>query len=177
MNTQFFKKADFLAEMNWDKYGNVPSVKFDETWSTILSSINNQFAGNKGLHVCDSVFGSGKTLSACVASSILSRDWEGTGTMIVVPLTDQAIVFAENFNSISERLAGKKIVLPMFYFKQSNKDGEIVNGKLTAEQILDTQVLVITHKRYLSSLSGRCGSEFQKWRGSKRQFHVDLVKS
>ena len=97
MNQDFISKAELIREMNcqWEYFGNTNPERFKETWETILSSFNNQINGKPGLHVCDSVCGSGKTLGAEVASVILSKHWEDVGTLIVVRLTEQCLDVAQ----------------------------------------------------------------------------------
>lgn len=182
MNKQFIPTEEFLTEMNhqWIHFKNKNPECFRETWETILSAFNNQIAGQKGLHVCDSVCGSGKTLGAEVASVILSKNWSELGTLIVVRLTEQCVDVAQSINEISMRHMGRLIARPMFS-KHVNSKGEFLIGKLTEEEILDTQVIVITHENYLRTISGRKKDIFSNWRNGKRKFRVidealDLVE-
>ena len=182
MKSSFISEDAFLDEMclQWQGFGNSLSGSFKDAWRTILKTFNNQIAGKPGLHVCDSVCGSGKTLSAEVAATILSRDWESVGTLIVVRLTNQCVDVASRINEMSERLIGKPIARPMFsHYKDENAVQH--NGSLTDEEIADTQVIVITHSRYLSAVSGRCSDRFSRWRMGERKFRVvdeslDLVE-
>lgn len=178
MLTNFISETEFLAEMNkqWEGFGNAPSEKFDNTWLTILSSFNNQIAGVKGLHVCDSVCGSGKTLSCEVAASILSKNWDGIGTLIVVRLKEQCVDVAKRINAISMEMNGRLIARHLF----SGSVGG-VKGALTEEEIQESQVLVVTHAKYLSAISGKGKGKFANWNGGKRRFRVvdeslDLVE-
>ena len=178
----FISEEDFLAEMcsQWEAFGDNLNDRLKDAWRTILQTFNNQIAGKPGLHVCDSACGSGKTLSAEVAATILYRDWEKVGTLIVVRLTNQCVDVANRINEMSERLVGRPIARPMFsHYRDEN--GIQHNGSLTDEEILDTQVIVITHSRYLSAVSGRCSDRFSRWRMGERKFRVvdeslDLVE-
>lgn len=178
MKTNFINEKDFLTEMSaqWLGFGNTLSDKLVAAWRIILSSFNNQLAGEKGLHVCDSVCGSGKTLAVEVASSILSRDWSDIGTLVVVRLKDQCVDVSRRINEISERNYGRSIAKPLF---SGTWDG--VDGNLSNSEIADAQVLVITHSRYLSGISGQRKNVFSSWRGGFRRFRVvdeslDLVE-
>ena len=178
METQYISPVEFKAEMNkqWEQFGNAPSAKFDQTWLTILESFNNQISGKQGLHVCDSVCGSGKTLSCEVASSILSKNWDDIGTLIVVRLKEQCVDVAQRINAISMEMSGKLIARHMF-----SGTHEEVKGNLTEDEAMDAQVLVVTHAKYLSAISGRSKGKFSNWRGGKRRFRVvdesmDLVE-
>jgi len=177
MKTDFIIEKEFIDEMNhmWSDFNNTPSDKFNDTWKTILRAFNAQIGGKKGLHVCDSVCGSGKTLSMEVASVLLSKNWN-VGTLIVVRLTDQCLKVSREINAISERLYGKSIAKAFFSGKH---DG--VKGQLTEGEQQEAQVLVVTHSRYLSSVSGRGSSFFKKWKCGQRKFRVvdeslDLVE-
>lgn len=177
MKSDFINEKEFLDEMNyqWTEFNNTPSDKFNQTWKTILKAFNLQIQGVKGLHVCDSVCGSGKTLSMEVASALLCKNWD-IGTLIVVRLTDQCLDISQRINAISERLYGRSIAKAFFSGKQ---DG--VRGQLTEGEQMDAQVLVVTHSRYLSSVSGRGSSFFKKWKNGHRKFRVvdeslDLVE-
>lgn len=178
MESNFISEKDFLQEMEsqWEGFGNTISDKLIDAWRIILSSFNNQLSGVKGLHVCDSVCGSGKTLAVEVASSLLSRDWEDVGTLVVVRLKDQCVDVSQRINEISHRLYGRSVAQPLF---SGTHDG--VHGELSNKEIHDAQVLVITHSRYLSGISGKGKSVFSSWRGGHRKFRVvdeslDLVE-
>ena len=173
MNQQFIPPEEFIDEMNyqWSYFENKTSEGFKETWEIILSSFNNQIAGDEGLHVCDSVCGSGKTLGAEVASAILSKHWSEIGTLIVVRLTEQCVDVAQSINNISMRHTGRLIARPMFS-KHIKQNGDVLIGKLTEEEILDTQVIVITHENYLRTISGKKKDIFSNWKNGKRKFRV-----
>lgn len=182
MKTNFIAEQPFLDEMKsqWADFGNSLSDGFIDAWKTILQTFNNQLSGQPGLHVCDSICGSGKTLSAEVAATILSRDWESAGTLIVVRLTNQCIDVANRINEMSQRLIGKPIARPMFS-QYKDDDGVIHKGTLTPDEVADTQVLVITHSRYLSSVSGNKTDKFSHWSKGERKLRIvdeslDLVE-
>ena len=188
MKTGFISETEFLQEMNqqWRHFGNsvdengLASPAFQECWRTILQSFNNQLAGQRGLHVCDSVCGSGKTLAAEVASVILSKNWEDVGTLIVVRLTEQCIDVKDRINEISMRLIGKPIAKSMFS-RHTTANGEHLSGYLSKDEVAETQCIVITHANYLKTISGNKKDLFSKWKRGKRQFRVvdeslDLVE-
>ena len=136
--------------------------------------------GKRVFMYVDSVCGSGKTLGAEVASVILSKNWEEVGTLIVVRLTEQCLDVANRINELSQELCGRLIARPMFS-RHTSVTGEVLSGKLTPEEVQDTQVIVITHENYLRTISGRKKDMFSRWRKGKRKFRVvdealDLVE-
>ena len=182
MKTSFINEEEFIQEMSdqWEAFGNKGVDRFVPAWSQILESFNNQLSGKPGLHVCDSVCGSGKTLAAEVASALLSKNWEDVGTLVVVRLTEQCVDVSQRINDISVKLTGKCVARPMFS-RHTTADGNVLTGNLTEEEIQDTQVIVITHANYLRTISGRKDDFFSTWRRGKRKFRVideslDLVE-
>jgi hypothetical protein len=171
----------FLSEMKnlWSEYGNKGTDRFEPVWLKILETFNSQLSGTKGIHVCDSMCGTGKTLSAKVASAIFAKQYWNEGVIVVVRLKEQCLEVSNDINQIYQRITNtsENIARPFFTGVANNRQG----GFMSDEMIRNTQVLVITHARYLSYLSGKSKNELGTWQRGDRSFRIvdeslDLVE-
>ena len=101
INTRLDKEM-FMARMRelWVGYGNHETHKVEDAWEQIYSCFANQISGQKGLHVTDSVCGTGKTLAVQAACSVLAQNSSSTGGLIVVRFIKEADDIADRINDI-----------------------------------------------------------------------------
>jgi hypothetical protein len=178
-NLQIDEKL-FLSEMKnlWNEYGNRGAERFEPVWLKILETFNSQLSGIDGIHVCDSMCGTGKTLSAKVASAIFAKQYWNEGVIVVVRLKEQCVEVSKEINQIYQRITNTSEVVARPFFT-----GNVAKckGWMSDEMIRNTQVLVVTHSRYLSHLSGKSKNELSKWQRGNRSFRIvdeslDLVE-
>lgn len=165
-------KKRFIQRMKkrWEfDFGNTVTTELVKAWEIILSSFNAQLDGKKGLLTCDAVCGTGKTTSVMEACGILAREQPRMGALVVVRLISQADEVAEGINNA----AGREVAIPLHSGK---------GGKHTPVEIEEAQVVVITHARYLASVSPSGGKQsFRNWKHGERKLRIcdeslDLVE-
>mgnify|MGYP002414184052 CR=1 FL=1 len=153
----------------WRAFGNASSPVLVSAWKTILSAFNQQLDGKEGLLTCDAVCGTGKTTSVQEACGVLARDSPTIGGLVVVRLIRQADEVAEGIN----QAAGRQVALSL----HSGKGGQHQD-----EDVENTQFIVITHARYLASVSPSGGKKsFRNWKHGERRLRIcdeslDLVE-
>ena len=151
---------------------NHETHKVEDAWEQIYQCFANQISGNKGLHVTDSVCGTGKTLAVQAACSVLAQNSSSTGGLIVVRFIKEADDIADRINDI----VGECVATA--YHSRVDKDKRANNSYLK-----DFQFVIITHSSYLASLSGaeKNKTVFRNWKWGERKFRVvdeslDLVE-
>ena len=121
--------------------------------------------------------GAGKTLSLEQACGLLGKHNPKVGVLIVVRLTSQCDELMENIN----KAAGKKIAIS-YHTGQSPDPKKRVSihekwawddsgVKRVQDQIKNSQVVVITHKCYLSAVSSN-KTQFKTWKHGERKLRV-----
>tara|TARA_B100001059_G_scaffold236690_1_gene289093 strand:+ start:624 stop:2567 length:1944 start_codon:yes stop_codon:yes gene_type:complete len=173
-NISRLDKETFMERMAdlWVGYGNCPTHMISDAWEQIYACFASQLAGNKGLHVTDSVCGTGKTLAVKAACSVLAQKSSSTGGLIVVRFIKEADDIADHINSI----VGEKVAVA-FHSGLSREQ------RADTSYLKDFQFVIVTHTAYLASL---CGAEknkiaFRNWKWGERKFRVvdeslDLVE-
>ena len=165
-------ESRFISRMTrrWKKdYGNQTTTELANAWKIILSAFNDQLEGKQGLLTCDAVCGTGKTTSLQEACGLLAGDNPSVGGLIVVRLISQANEVAEGINKASKR----EVAIPLH---------SGVGGQHSEETINNSQFVVITHARYLASVSPSGGRmSFRQWVHGERKLRVcdeslDLVE-
>ena len=174
MRSPVLNKNNFIELMAqlWVDHGNVPAPKVEAAWNTIYDCFNNQLCGLPGLHVSDSVCGTGKTLGVKAACSILARTQPTVGGLIVTRFISEANDIANVINSYSGGSAPAFAYHSELSYKQ-RKDFTSLKEK---------QFIIITHKSYIAALGNREKmGVFKYWSHGERQFRVvdeslDLVE-
>ena len=134
-----------------------------------MSSFNNQRDGKEGLLTCDAVCGTWKTTLVQEACGVLAHDSPTIGGLVVVRLISQAAEVTEGIN----KAAGKVVARSL----HSGKGGQHED-----KDIEEAQFIVITHSRYLSSVSPSGGKKsFRTWKHGVRRLRIcdeslDLVE-
>ena len=162
---------DLMSKL-WLSHDNVPAPRVESAWNTIYECFNNQLSGKPGLHVSDSVCGTGKTLGVKAACSVLSHTQPTIGGLIVTRFISEANDIADVINSYSGGDA------PAFSYHSELKYSQ----RKDFEALKDKQFIIITHKSYIAALGNRDKMEvFKNWKYGERQFRVvdeslDLVE-
>ena len=165
-------EKNFLRRMTnrWKNgFDNETTPELINAWKIILSSFNDQLSGRQGLMTCDAVCGTGKTTSVQEACGLLASDEPTIGGLVVVRLISQADEVTEGINKAAGRVVARAL--------HSGK-----NGQHSDSVIENTQFIVITHARYLSSVSPSGGKKsFRNWIHGERALRIcdeslDLVE-
>lgn len=173
----------FVREMeqHWiNSLGNVTSEPLRQTWRQLADAFNYNITSHndpelaKKWVVVQPATGTGKTQSSIVYCSILSRQAEHPGALIVTRLIEEANRIALQINEMT----GREVALA------HHSESET---KLTG--LREWPVLVITHRAYEQALDflGQEGtiqqtwSFFHEWNGSRRKLIIideclDLVE-
>jgi hypothetical protein len=157
----------YLKKMNhlWDVCGNTLTPKLTDAWKTIHSCFENQLQGKKGLHVSDSICGTGKTLGISAACSVLAETQPKVGGLIVVRFIQQANELVERINKNSIGCNNVAIAYHSDITRDLKKNLEYLN---------DYQFIVITHASYIGTVSGKSDKKeyFRNWKHGERKFRV-----
>lgn len=165
-------EKSFLRRMKstWkNEFENETTPELINAWRIILQSFNDQLNGKEGLLTCDAVCGTGKTTSVQEACGLLAVENPSIGGLIVVRLISQAKEITERINKAARRSVCIAI--------HSEK-----GGWHSDEVIRESQFVVITHARYLASVSPSGGKKsFKEWKHGERRLRIcdeslDLVE-
>lgn len=170
---QKLNKELFLARMRelWVGHGNTETENIDRAWAKIHECYETQLSGKTGLHVSDSVCGTGKTLSVVAACSVLAQTNTSIGGLIVVRFTDEADNIAKRINDI----VGEKVAVAFH--------SRLTKEEKTQLDVSKYQFVIITHVSYIASVSSDHNNKdrFRNWVWGERDFRVideslDLVE-
>lgn len=167
------EKDIFMARMEelWLSHGNKNTLSIHKAWETIYECYNAQLSGKSGLHVSDSVCGTGKTLSVVAACASIAQKQSSVGGLVVVRFIEEAQEIAKRINDI----VGESVAIAF-------------HSGLTKEQkknldLSQYQFIIITHVSYIASVSGdyRNKGRFRNWTWGEREFRIvdeslDLVE-
>tara|TARA_R100000306_G_scaffold62564_1_gene73581 strand:+ start:2456 stop:4051 length:1596 start_codon:yes stop_codon:yes gene_type:complete len=121
----------------WEKLGNCPSEDLREVWGQICQTFNEQAeAADNKWRVLQPATGTGKSQGLALYSALHKHD-PSFGILIVVRLIEQADEMARTINKLAD--------VEMARARHSD-------SVLSADEMAETQVLVVTHKAYELSL-------------------------
>lgn len=122
---------------HWRTLGNTPSPELQTIWAQLCAVLNEQATSKDGAwRVLQPATGTGKSQGLALYAAMHS-DQSQFAMLIVVRLIDQA----EEMSAQINKLAGCAIARCRH-----------TDNVLTAEEMADTQILVVTHKAYEMSL-------------------------
>lgn len=133
--------VDNMRQM-WEVYGNTYTEVIENAWRTIWTAMHSQVNDHtNGIHVVPAVCGIGKTLGIRAAAAAICNDPENSklGVLVVTRFTEQADLLAKEINE----LVGRQVAIA----KHSKP-----SGRHTELEVINAQVLVITHAALLRSL-------------------------
>ena len=153
---------------HWQGFDNTPSSALQAVWRQAAETFNGQIAAfdtpdHDHWKVLQPPTGTGKTLGLAVYCSMLPDGPEAVGVLVITRLIAQADDLVGTIN----KLAGRQIANPHHS-----------KNRLTSEELISTQVLVITHKAGLMafdrSYRGQHDSlEFlNEWKNGPRRLTV-----
>ena len=157
-------KKKFLSRMQelWSSHGNKLSNKLTEAWSQIYNCFENQLQGQRGLHVSDSVCGTGKTLAVEAACCVLAKTRPSIGGLVVVRFKSEADDLARRINEYCQEDVAFAFHSDLSYSQRKH-----------TEYLSDYQFIIVTHTSYIASLTNtEKRQSFRRWGSGDRQFRV-----
>lgn len=151
-----------LMKEFWVSHDNEITDKVIAAWGTIYQCFEDQLSIGKGMHVSDSVCGTGKTLAVQAACTVLGKTQPTVGGLIVTRFKEEANKIANRINSLFDEEVAFAYHSDLSYMKRKNT-GYLKNY----------QFLIVTHTSYLASLSDlEKRGAFRSWKHGLRSFRV-----